>query len=1084
MNVDPALPGDLVNESDAAPLVVALTLSSTIVPAPEMIELRGARASSVQPRSGDAELYAIDLKGDRFIITYGTSHRYEVPSYRRVGFGQVLGVATNLVIDRNQPDIDSVVLRPKGTATAKDKASQPLSKLLKQPTQLYRLRKSDDPSSIEDWMNDTIQLSSSISGKPGTTADDGGSDDERHAYRSILGKAKDEDMVPSDMELVSGQENRDDDFRVSFDAERRARNADLLRAVDSNPKDVAAWLRLIDHQNTLVLGAGEDSRQLTAAERRSVADVKMSLYDKALKKSGDAIHRDFLLLGRLQDGGQVWDRKKLLAEWNTTLKKNTESISLQVKYLDFRQTDFQDFSLDECKELFIDCMKCIDANPNYSRHSQVQCYLLLRLTLLLREAGYAELAVGFWQAVLEFSCFRSPSLLETQHREAVLQFSEFWDSEVARIGEAGGTGWRSGTSPKVDPVNHHLRVHVDPSTLFPSWRDAERARIQLFQMPARSLDEYGADVDTAYSVVLGSDFHDILPSFWGDTVCEYIIDAFLYFCHLPHLTVPSNLKTTRLWSGDNFLRNEFVASVKSKLSDWVPSEVDGSRTSVSPFSFPVANFLHTTETLFAPEKWFYSLQSWSKAIFDTPSFIDFDWARRTLRSLVDRFDQDCELAEYALAVEFACDREAATKFGKRLLKTRSSKLRLYNAFALMQWRSDKQDLAVELPGVEKLNCGLLWNTWAWEVLQSGDFRRASYLLHAMSLEEVDLTAFHAAIAPNQYNPTERLRTQKFLQETCHRALAHRESQVYAAYTDCLGLLLYISDRSLGAALDAYSAAVLELRNLPPDEENYKAFTAELLHQARARLIYFHVSQNREFKPLQIHTFLKESISLFPHNTMFLSLFMWNELRFPIFDRVRDPLALINADPERRYQLHEQSALPIIIPQRVPVSTHLFSIYMELCRPVFTGGTIHSVRAAFERAIGEHSNSVSNGADDKVAGKSFDGDSARSNLTIWKLYMLFELDRAQDIKAAKAVFYRAIRACPWSKELPMLAFERLGGQQQGLSFDDLRELYNVLDEKQLRIHVDISKELKEATVQSSKEDADMGAKGQSEDGEGA
>lgn len=727
------------------------------------------------PDSKSGELYIVDTKGDLSILKYGTANRYDIPSYRRTGSGQVLGLPGTLVIDRDYPDTDTIALRDKTSETGKGTTSKLFSRSLKQPSQLYRFRQDADPGSTEDWMNDFHHLDLSTKKQKHHNAAQDDSDDERHAYRSILGKAKNEAVLPKGMEMISGQEGQpDDDVRVAFDAERRSRTAKLSNAVASNPKDGAAWLRLIDHQNVVVLGSGEESRPLTSAERKSVAEVKLSIYDKALKVSGDTPFKDVLLLGRLHEGRQLWDRKKLWEEWRKTLKRNPKSLSLQLKYLDLRQTDLQDFSLDECKSLFIDCMKRIDVSPDASRFARVQCYLLLRLTLLLREAGYTEFAVGLWQAVLEFACFPPADSLDGQRDTALQQFGEFWDSEVARLGERTGSGWQTGSRSIIDPVSREFSADIDFSFLFfPSWERSERNRMQSLKMPGRSLDEYGADVDPAHSVVLPSDLHDILPPFWNMTVPEDIVDAFLYFCHLPHLTVPDNAQTTRLWSGDNFLQNGFMNTMNNKLSEWLPAKTDDSQPAASPFSFPIVNFLHTPETLFAPKNWFYSLQSWSTAILCKSHSLDTDWVRRTLRSLVERFGTRCELAEYALAVEFACDPGAATKYAKSLLAAGRPSLRIYNAFALMQCRSGEQNLAFRvwekainesktLDDIERLNYGILWNTWAWEMLQQCDLSKASYLLHAIPLGDINMAALNAATEIEQHTVFQKLKFDKVI----------------------------------------------------------------------------------------------------------------------------------------------------------------------------------------------------------------------------------------------------------------------------------------------------------------------------------
>lgn len=1036
--------------------------------------------------SGDDEFFTIDLRGDRHNLTYGATHRYAVPKFYRVGNGRVLGADQRYLIDREHRDTDTLILRMKGhgsMSNARAKSTKVLSRRLNQPARLYRLQQQDHSQLPLEHEEDYLELDPTAQHH----GDDADSGDENYAYRSIHGKAKEDDVLRG-MELIPDEEAQLHGIMVDFDADRKARNAELLRAIDSHPADVASWLRLIDHQDLLILSPGEETRRLTYAERQSVAEVKLSLYDKALKNVGDSPHRDRLLVGRLHEGAHIWDTDKLLSQWKNTLEKNAESINLWVKYLDFRQTDFRDFAFEQCMATFLESMNLNATNSSSSGKMQIQCYLFLRLTLFLREAGYLELAVGLWQAVLEFTCFQPSSFAEKDDLQGALSsFSEFWESEVARVGDSGATGWRNGPNPDVAPCAHSFQGELDLSHTFMSWAKIERDRALACRRPSRSVDTFDSAVDDPYTVLLFSDVQDILPLFWNLGSSDELIDGFFCFCHLPHLVVPENNLTTRLWSGDNFVRNEYVDNAQSGLAHWIPAKTDDEQMLMSPFSFPLPDFLHTTDTYFPPPGgWFSSFESWSTNTLSGASVIDPDWVRRTLRLLVELHTNDDELAEYVLAFEFACDCEAAMKFAKRLLKTRSSNLRLYNSFALMQWHwggestathvwSTALSMSQDFDDYDKIDCGLLWHSWLWSCLSSGDLARATHVLNAIASQTIDRAAFATTSDPVVFNATASLRIQNVLRESQQRALAYRKGQVYTSYTDCLALFSYLTNGSMEAAIEVYASAVSKLRDLPWEEENVKAFTAELLHQARARLLYFHIEWKGKFKPSRIHDLLKESLSLFPRNTIFLSLFMWNESRFPIFDRIRDVRDLTkDTNPDSRYRLDSHFGLPAASPQSTPISTHIFSIYNELCRPVFTGSTAHSTRAAFEKALGDPL--VLAEPRDKDARHTFDIDSARSNLTIWKLYILFELEQNRDIEAAKAVFYRAIRACPWSKELIMLAFERLRddlipeelrrpksqrkkqSQHAGLSFDELRHLYNVLIEKQLRIHVDIQQEL--------------------------
>jgi hypothetical protein len=188
---------------------------------------------------------------------------------------------------------------------------------------------------------------------------------------------------------------------------------------------------------------------------------------------------------------------------------------------------------------------------------------------------------------------------------------------------------------------------------------------------------------------------------------------------------------------------------------------------------------------------------------------------------------------------------------------------------------------------------------------------------------------------------------------------------------------------------------------------------------------------------------------------------------------------------------------------IPITTHLLAIYNELRRPIFSGSTIYSVRAAFDRAIGDptfHQPHAHLSDNNNTTTTTRDNITGKSSPLLWKLYILYELSQYQT-QRAKQVFYRAIQACPWSKGLVMLAFTHFNadenrlshpstiktthqnqkdkqgkerkallegitngnsdnGKNKGMmSFDELRRVYeDSLIDKELRIHVEIGEEV--------------------------
>jgi hypothetical protein len=726
-----------------------------------------------------SDLYVIDRKGDKYNLIYGTIHRYNVPLYHRVGRGNVLGLPTSYRIDRDAAEGDALVLKTgvSRTDAKRTKSKSVFSGLAKQRTKLLRVRKGPSLDAAAEASQDFLPLDASASRRRKGASEDIATDDERYAYRSIHGKAKPEADIPSDLEAVSDTDSSDGGLRVDPDEEIKSRNAELLRNVERNPTDIEAWLQLIDHQELLLRGSERESRALTNAERKSLADIKLSLYEKALKKVGDSPSKDVLLLGLLEEGAKLWDTKKLSSQWQAVLKANSQFISLWVKYLDFRQTQFLDFTYEKCFSTYLECLKLNRLGPGGPEKGLVQIYLLLRLTGFIREAGFTEHAAGLWQAILETVFFRPEDLDIGKDQETLSAFLDFWESEVARIGEFGAKGWRSGDNALVEPKAFDPQFKVNLRSIFASWTVCERERISNAQLPARSLDE--TEEDDPYRIVIASDLREILLLVWDVDSADALIDGFMYYCQLPPLKSPENLESTSRWAGDNFLRNELMSNTELAIEGVLQNQTDGTEPSaISPLSFPHTNFIQTTDTLFADqEAWFSSLRSWMKTTIESRSDINPDWTRRTLRLLVEANPRNDDLAEYALAVELACNSKEARKYAKSLLKKRSSNLRLYNSYALIKCRSGNHSAAEHVWATtlsmsktfsdnDRVDCALLWQSWTWEALNARNIAQAAHLLLSIPQNSADLKAVPGAFSETMFSATSLLKARNVSPNRC------------------------------------------------------------------------------------------------------------------------------------------------------------------------------------------------------------------------------------------------------------------------------------------------------------------------------
>ncbi|CBF81878.1 hypothetical protein AN5456.2 [Aspergillus nidulans FGSC A4] len=1022
-----------------------------------------------------SDIYVIDRKGDKYTLVYGTIHRYSVPHYYRIGRGRVLGLPPNYRIDRETIGENEIVVRSETirTDSSKTRSKKLLSKSEKSRPRLLRVRPTSFATDPIAASKDFVPLSDSQRRQHDGFASGSDAEDEKYGYRSIHGKLKPEEGLPNDLEPLTDSElSGEETVRQDPDWDIKQRNVELSRVVGERPTDVDAWLRLIDHQETVLRGSSKHSSLLTTAEHKGLADIKVSLYEKALKKIGQGPGRDRLLIGLLEEGTKLWDTKKVLEQWQSTLKANSQYINLWVKYLDFRQTEFLNFTHGQCLATFIECLRLNKMSPDGPEKACVQIYLFLRLTLFLREAGYTEQATGLWQGILELAFFRPQGVDVHMVTDEVLSaFTDFWDSEVARIGEPGAKGWKNSNVALFEPKTFQPQHHLNSKSMFASWTACERERMLIAQLPARSLDE---PEDDPYRVVLASDLLEILSlASLPDSISE-LIEGFIYFSHLPPIITVNNYRTTGCWMGDSFLRNELSAASIANLDDWLPTTTKG-ESGISPTIFPHQYFIHDYDTYFAdPENWFSSFNAWLKATSDPACSVVRDWTRRTLRLLVDAYSSDELLAEYTVAVEFACNSKEAKRYAKSLLKKRPSSLRLYNAYAIMERRDGNHaaadhvwataiSMSKSFPSQQRVDSVILWHTWIWELLEARNIAHAAHLLVSMPQSNIDLKTFPDASQQSSFSPANQLKLRNYLSEIQESAIADRKPSIIKACTDSQAILTYLIDaQDVNKALDAYSATINRLSALPnPDSgptQTFISYATELLHQARAKLLYYHLRTSTLYKPSAIRSILNESIASFPQNTITLSLFAWNESRFRIEERVREIMRDITTTTTTT------SSQSINNINAIPITSHLFSIYTELNRPTYAGSTLHSVRAAFEKAVGDQNSSPSSRT-----------STGRGSISLWKLYILFELSRSELIRA-KSVFYRAMRACPWSKDILMLAFSQLredtatreGESGKGMSFHELRHVYNVLVEKELRIHIDIERELDEMAVKMEKE----------------
>lgn len=117
----------------------------------------------------------------------------------------------------------------------------------------------------------------------------------------------------------------------------------------------------------------------------------------------------------------------------------------------------------------------------------------------------------------------------------------------------------------------------------------------------------------------------------------------------------------------------------------------------------------------------------------------------------------------------------------------------------------------------------------------------------------------------------------------------------------------------------------------------------------------------------------------------------------------------------------------LIPKHDCESNRIFAIEHELSR-----GNIHTAKASFEQAVRS--------------------DCCKMSWKLWVAYIEFCSSHRELKSKAQDVFYRALRHCPWSKDMMLEAFRP--GVIRSMKSEDLRSVYDMMSSKGLRVHVDM------------------------------
>lgn len=1000
---------------------------------------RSPERHAPNPAVREEPLYMVDKRGDPLIVRYGSNDRSRVPTYRRSGAGRVMGAEGRLRFLRDGPKELFSLGDKFGEGPSAFRDRNILYKASRRKTRVFRLRSEPDQKQTQPLEDELDFVPLSDARKPQDPKEDSYPipEGDEPNYRSIQGKAKARDFVDSDLESADSS-GSDAEAEADPTNPTKQRAIELSRQVKDHPEDVEAWLELVDLQEDL-LRLSEDARQgRTSDEVKGLASIRVSLLEEAMSHVQKSDH-ERLFLRLMREGSRVWSSKTTAKRWADVGLKNS-SYALWEAHLDYELSNMSTFTYGGVKKMHVERLQCLKerlsqsirtAQTSYQdqtleeicqSHSDISnglasifqefVYVFLRATCFIRDAGYSELAVAAWQAMLELTFARPVEDPDTDPAEIMASFKDFWESEVPRIGEDGAKGWRHFTEAEeladlpegktvADPT------HPDTRDVYKTWAAVEFQSRRRAALPARTLDE-GTE-DDPFRVVMFADLEPLL--FYIPLVVVEIakvkvslVDGFLLFCQLPAASAGTGdfIQSIR---EDPFVYRE-SARLERGDSERHSDPEDGTRRPPR-FSEPGRRFMGATDVMFSDSHWF--------GFFNRDVSPEKDLALAAMMQLATSFGYEL-VTEYSLALAYNKTPMAVRKAAKALLKKWPNNTSLYNGYAVAEWRNGNLDTArtvlLSATSQDIQEKERLWTTWAWLDLEAGQMRSA--LARCVAASGTDQNHAETATTYSQL-----LKARQTLSSRREFLLSVGNMRQAALYAKTSSLLEYLSpfagstehtstrQGDIQRAMDIIDSFTSEAST----RAHSKSVHLERLLQFGAHLLYLHATRGL-FRPTHLRDQLGKFIKLFPSNTIFLALFSWADTSILINDPVRQLL--------RTHVLTKANDC---------LTSRLFAIQHEM-----HAGSVHSVRTAFERAL--------------------DSDACRGNVGLWLSYVRFCGRHAKELRSsvrAKDVFYRAISACPWSKELAMEAFATL---VHDMDSGELRAVFNTIATKGLRVHIDL------------------------------
>ncbi|KAI0225314.1 hypothetical protein L0F63_002426 [Massospora cicadina] len=770
--------------------------------------------------------------------------------------------------------------------------------------------------------------------------------------------------------------------------------------IKQTPHDIDLWLEYIQFQ-----AREEELRGKNRHSTRSIKnEIQIAMFERALQANPECVEL----------GSDAF-------EWDQILTQPPKNLTLWLQYINYRLTEFSAFNVNAAVDIFAHCLRMIGTDTVQAEKDTI-C-IIDRFCRFLRDTGFSEWAIGIYQALMEWTFYCPPAHLH--HSDRLSSFKTFWLKEWPRFGEAGATGWDSYDRLEVIPYFHPLPSSDGRGTQLSERLTLEQSLDFDEHLPISSSRIGDSPHLDPHRVVLFEDVAPYLINLSCDESKRELVASFIRFAVMPNYGAGSTLTT----AVDPFLHTDL--GLRPSLERFFPKHsafesyretlglVHGMYMAAEPplaqaqesiFVAPFRHFPHNGEDLFRAA---FVLNGLNPRI-GCPQYYQFVCnSMRELSAIALKFEPpsvDPTLV-YLSASATMDPTNTEAKFFDALKRSPTS-LALYGAYAAHHFQDKNYGEAHKVfsasidnfwasPSSFAIHITSIYRLWADLELRAGNLALVKAILVAyvfkgrVNFEGTGFLYFQEPCPEMVANAAEIFASNPVAPNL------HPKDPVFEptfAHIHLHAIFQYVLE-GIAAGCRVYDRALGYFKSGSGCRGSHELFTY-------VSLLQVYVKAGTGFKPGIVRRVLEEALAQFPSNTVLLEAYRQLESHFRYARRLRNFVA-------RR--LHHAPSLPL----------WFFAIFAELHLPPGQG-SVQFTRTLFERAV--------------------ECPTASGCSALWALFITFEI-RLREYAAATSLLFRAIHACPASKDLCTLGLVQL---RSHLSEGQMEELIHLMMENNLRI----------------------------------